>query len=276
MAHMVSMAKGANMPVTAPSVRAVLSWTSEAGAPDVDVSALLLTDQGRVRDDGDFVFYNQPRHASAAVVHEGKSATATMLTDAIRVDLTRVEPAVDSVVIAASVQGGTVADVPALMLILTDDVPVELVRFEITDATTETAFLLGELYRRGGGWKFRAVGQGYASGLAGIAGDFGISVEDDAQAPGAGAQPATAVPQRASASTTTNTATTAATAAGTAAGARPAQQQPALSSAATPPPTPYAAAPAAWPPRPPEHPPPPLQPTPMPPWPAVPSPFQRR
>ncbi len=257
MAHMVSMTKGANTPVTASSVRAVLTWTSTAGTPDVDVSALLLTQQGRVRDDGDFVFYNQPRHASAAVLHEGKSGGATAMTDVIRVELALVEPAIDSVVISASVQGGTVADVPALALILIDGSAAELVRFEITDATTETAFLLGELYRRGGGWKFRAVGQGYASGLAGIAGDFGISVEDEVDEPERTAQ---VVSQPASRAPTILP---------TSAEAVPPGRAPTM-------PPPAAAVPASWPPRPPEHPPPPLQPTPMPPWPAVPSPFHGR
>ncbi len=176
-----AMNKGANMPVTASSVRAALTWTAGPGIPDVDVSALLLTDLGRVRSDHDFVFYNQPRHASGAVSHGGKSAAGSVLTDVIRVDLGAVEAAVGSVLIAASADGGTFGAVPDLALTVHDGDGGRLALFEITDATTETAFVFGEFYRRAGGWKFRAVGQGYASGLAGLATDFGISVADEQQ-----------------------------------------------------------------------------------------------
>ena len=173
------MSKGANMPVSASSVLAVLTWTAGPGIPDVDVSALLLTEQARVRNDADFVFYNQPRHASGAVTHGGKSAAGPAPTDVIRVDLGGVEADITSVLIAASADGGPFGDVPGLALVLQDAGGTQLAVFKITDATTETAFVFGELYRRAGGWKFRAVGQGYASGLGGLAADFGISVENE-------------------------------------------------------------------------------------------------
>src|SRR6476469_8967564 len=176
---MTAMIKGANMPVPASSVRAVLTCTGGPGIPDVDVSALLLTEQGRVRSDGDFVFYNQPRHASGAVSHGGKSAAGPVLTDSIQVDLNAVEPAIASVLIAASADGGSFGAVPGLALAMHDAAGARFATFEITDATTETAFVFGELSRRSGSWKFRAVGQGYASGLAGLATDYGISVGDD-------------------------------------------------------------------------------------------------
>ena len=104
------------MPVAASSVRAVLTWTAGPGIPDVDVSALLLTEQGRVRSDDDFVFYNQPRHASGAVSHGGKSASGSVTTDVIRVDLGAMEAAISSVLIAASADGGSFGDVPGLLL----------------------------------------------------------------------------------------------------------------------------------------------------------------
>ncbi|MFJ5678191.1 TerD family protein [Streptomyces sp. NPDC093097] len=189
----MSMLKGGNVPVLAPAVRVEVAWQPAAGTPDVDASALLLA-SGRVRGDADFVFYNQPVHASGAVRHEGKRPAAGTVTDTLRVDLAAVEPAVETVVLAASADGGGFGAVPGLSVrVLDAGSGAELARFDSRDATTETAFVLGELYRRQGGWKFRAVGQGYATGLAGLATDFGISVADgpaDGPAPTPAAAPA--------------------------------------------------------------------------------------
>ncbi|MFD3696281.1 VWA domain-containing protein [Streptomyces sp. NPDC058646] len=172
---MTTLNKGANLPVTAIRVRAVLAWSAGDGLPDVDGSALLLTRRGRVRSDADFVFYNQPRHASGAVRHLGKRPGA----DTVEVDLGALEPGIERVVLCASTDGGTFGQVPGLHLCLLDAVSgVELARFEMA-AGPETAYVTGELYRGAGAWKFRAVGQGYASGLAGLATDFGISVDED-------------------------------------------------------------------------------------------------
>ncbi|MGK5533365.1 TerD family protein, partial [Streptomyces sp. URMC 129] len=191
------MLKGANVPVPARSVRVEIGWITSAGTPDVDASALLLTG-GRVRSDADFVFYNQPRHASGAVRYEGKQPQGTAVTDRLTVDLTAVEADVETVVLAASADGGTFGQVPGLHVRLTDaDSGAEIARFNSEDATTETAFVLGELYRRQGAWKFRAVGQGYDSGLAGLATDFGISVDEEpppAPAPAAVTPPAPPAP----------------------------------------------------------------------------------
>ncbi|MEU5181859.1 VWA domain-containing protein [Streptomyces longwoodensis] len=177
-----SLSKGANLPVDAAGVWAELSWEHGPGAPDVDASALLLTEAGRVRDDGDFVFYNQPHHASGAVRHLGKGSSGAVTTDTVAVDLRALESAVDRVVLCASADGGTFGQVAGLTLRLLDaGSRSELARFAM-EAGTETAFIGGELYRRSGQWKFRAVGQGYASGLAGLATDFGITVDDDAPA----------------------------------------------------------------------------------------------
>ncbi|MFE1558607.1 VWA domain-containing protein [Streptomyces sp. NPDC058734] len=181
------MSKGANLPVAAASVRAVLGWSPGPGVPDVDASALLLAGTGRVRSDGDFVFYNQPRHASGAVRHLGKRPGA----DTLDVDLAALEGDVERVVLCASADGGTFGRVPGLHLCLLDAVSgAELARFDM-EAGPETAFVSGELYRRAGAWKFRAVGQGYASGLAGLATDYGITVDD---APPPAAVPAPAPP----------------------------------------------------------------------------------
>ncbi|NHC12991.1 VWA domain-containing protein [Motilibacter deserti] len=194
---MTTLAKGANVPLPATRVTAVLGWQAGPGVPDVDASALLLTADGRVRSDTDFVFYNQPQHPSGAVRHTGKQAGSGPASDGISVDTGVVEPVIERVVIGASSDGGPFGSVPGLHLrVLDADSGAELVRFDIGDASTETAFVFGELYRRGGQWKFRAVGQGYASGLAGLATDFGISVDDEpaaaapAPAPAAAAAPA--------------------------------------------------------------------------------------
>ncbi|MFE1203388.1 VWA domain-containing protein [Streptomyces sp. NPDC058762] len=187
-----SLSKGANVAVDSPAVRVELVWSAGAGVPEVDASALLLTSAGRVRDDGDFVFYNQPGHSSGAVRHLGKrggpGADAGVTSDAVEVDLGAVETAVERIVLCASADGGTFGRVPGLSLrVLDTATATELARFDIT-AGPETALVAGELYRRQGKWKFRAVGQGYAAGLAGLATDFGITVDDAAPT----AAPATA------------------------------------------------------------------------------------
>ncbi|KAB1988942.1 TerD family protein [Streptomyces triticiradicis] len=172
------MPKGSNVPVPTSALSVELGWRSGQGVPDVDASALLLV-AGKVRSDGDFVFYNQPAHSSGAVRHEGKRNDGGQVTDTLSVDLTRVEPAVETVVLAASADGGSFGRVPGLYIrVLDARGGTEVARFESTDATVETAFVLGEFYRRQGAWKFRAVGQGYGSGLEGLATDYGITVDE--------------------------------------------------------------------------------------------------
>lgn len=191
----MSMQKGANTAVPVPSVRVELGWQGGAGVPDADASALLLADTGRVRSDDDFVFYNQPAHKSGAVRHEGKQQGPTVL-DVLAVDLNRVEPGIDKIVIAASSDGGTFGQFQGLYVRVVDAAAgTEVARFDSQGATTETAFVLGELYRRQGGWKFRAIGQGYDSGLGGLAADFGISVDEPGQAAPPPPPPAPQQPQ---------------------------------------------------------------------------------
>ncbi|BCJ65892.1 VWA domain-containing protein [Polymorphospora rubra] len=189
---MTVLSKGANVALPTMYVRAVLSWTAGPGVPDIDVSALLLTASGKVRSDGDFVFYNQPRHPSGAVTHAGKRAGAAgEAFDGITVELARVEPDIQRVVIAASAHDGTFQQVRGLRLTIFDvGSGAEVARFEDMHASTEKAIVGGELYLRNGAWKFRAVGQGWDSGLAGLATNFGISVDSE---PPATAQP-TATP----------------------------------------------------------------------------------
>ncbi|MEU6670953.1 TerD family protein [Streptomyces sp. NPDC046727] len=176
------MPKGSNTAVPTTALRVELGWRSGPGVPDADASALLLA-AGKVRSDGDFVFYNQPAHPSGAVRHEGKRTAGGRVTDTLLADLARVEGAVERIVLAASADGGTFGQVPDLYIEVTDAVSGQVVaRFDSPGATVETAFVLGEFYRRQGNWKFRAVGQGYSSGLEGLATDFGISVDEPQRA----------------------------------------------------------------------------------------------
>ncbi|MEU8555583.1 TerD family protein [Streptomyces anthocyanicus] len=188
------MSKGSNTPVPTTALRVELGWRSGPGVPDADASALLLVG-GKVRSDADFVFYNQPAHASGSVRHEGKRDAGGRVTDSLLVDLTRVEPAIETVILAASSDGGAFGQVPDLYIEVRDTARNTVVaRFDNPGASVETAFVLGEFYRRQGAWKFRAVGQGYDSGLEGLATDYGISVDEPQHAPPPPARPATTAP----------------------------------------------------------------------------------
>lgn len=228
----MSMSKGSNTPVPTTALRVELGWRSGPGVPDADASALLLVG-GKVRSDADFVFYNQSAHSSGSVRHEGKRDAGGRVTDSLLVDLARVEPAIETVLVAASSDGGAFGQVPDLYIEVRDAAGNAVVaRFDNPGATVETAFVLGEFYRRQGAWKFRAVGQGYDSGLEGLATDYGISVDEPQHAPPA-APPAPPAPA----------ATTPPSAAAPAAPAAP----PAARPAAVPPPPPSAAPPSGAP-----------------------------
>ncbi len=180
MCLMTHITKGANTPVPAALLRVAVCRHNVPGAPAVDASALLLDAAGKVRGDADLVFYNQPAHPSGAVRHAGTAEGGGQLAEWLEVDLPRVEPAVQRVLIAGSCDGGVFGQVPGLHVqALTADGAV-VAHYAVNDARNETAFVLGEFYRRNGQWKFRAVGQGYASGLAGLATDFGIAVAEPA------------------------------------------------------------------------------------------------
>ncbi|MFD3328931.1 TerD family protein [Streptomyces sp. NPDC058701] len=188
---MQEIPKGANVSLTAlgedaGSVVLSLGWTSASGAGDADVSVLLLDGSGRVRSDDDFYFYNHPAAADGSVQLLGKTPGESGDEDRISVDLAAVPPDVARIVVAASQYGGArFGDLDDLRMTVADRSGEPLVGFCIDDASVETAFIFGELYRRGAEWKFRAVGQGYETGLAGLATDFGISVEEEPELPDA-------------------------------------------------------------------------------------------
>lgn len=163
-----AMLKGSNVPLEATAVRAVLRWAPSSDVPDVDASALLLSAEGRVRSDEDFVFFNQPRHPSGKVWRLGKKRLAEGLTDTIQVDLAGLDPAVDKIMIVASAEERRFEHVRALRILLYDATASDAepyAYFDVKPETgAETALICGELYRRGDGWKFRALGEGIPTG----------------------------------------------------------------------------------------------------------------
>ncbi|MCX4778027.1 TerD family protein [Streptomyces sp. NBC_01264] len=182
---MTEIIKGGNLPLSGEPMRvAVVRRDGGPGSPAVDAAALLVGAGGKVRGRGDLVFYNQPEHAASAVRLLGDARGEGGVTaDWLEIDPGRVEPAVERIVVAASCDGGTFGEVADLYLrAVAAATGEQLALYSVEDATTETAILLGEFYRRDGGWKFRAVGQGYASGLPGLATDFGFTVPDEASA----------------------------------------------------------------------------------------------
>jgi stress response protein SCP2 len=182
------MVKGSNVALSAlsenvGSVIVSLGWGSPTGEGDADVSVLLLDLNGKVRSDADFYFYNNPVAADGSVQLLGKTPTADGNEDRISFDLTAVPADVDRVVVAASrYNGARFGELENVRLSLADGSGEDLLRFAVDAVDSMSAIIFGELYRRGGEWKFRAVGQGYDTGLAALATDFGVDIEDDAEA----------------------------------------------------------------------------------------------
>ncbi|MFE9986354.1 TerD family protein [Streptomyces sp. NPDC005381] len=174
------MTPGSNIPLPVSRV------TVDVTAPvRLDVSSLLLTADGKVRSDEDFIFYNQP--AGPGVTYRSGGGTAP---DAIIVDTAAVPPGIEKIVVTASpdAAGQSFQGIEPTATIRNADDNAVLATFTPPQLGTETALVIVEVYLRNGEWKARAVGQGYANGLAGIATDFGVSVEEPAPA----AQPAPA------------------------------------------------------------------------------------
>ncbi|MEU2239415.1 TerD family protein [Streptomyces sp. NPDC018338] len=184
---MTQIIKGGNLPLSGEPMRvAVVRRSDGPGAPEVDAAALLVGADGKVRGGEDLVFYNQSAHAGSGVRLTGNvRGEGEVVADWLEIDPGRVEPAVERIVVAASCDDATFGEVEDLYLrVVSATTGEQLALYAVEDATTETAILLGEFYRRAGGWKFRAVGQGYDSGLPGLAEDFGFAVpEETVEAP---------------------------------------------------------------------------------------------
>ncbi|MEU5740772.1 TerD family protein [Streptomyces sp. NPDC048232] len=179
------MTPGSNIPLSAARV------TVDVAAPvRLDVSGLLLTADGKVRSDDDFIFYNQP--TGQGVTYRSGGGTAP---DAIVVDTAAVPPGIEKIVVTASpdAAGQTFQGIEPTATIRNADDNSVLASFTPPQLGTETALVIVEVYLRNGAWKARAVGQGYSNGLAGIATDFGVTVEEPA-APATPPQPQAVTP----------------------------------------------------------------------------------
>ncbi|WP_167160182.1 TerD family protein [Streptomyces sp. MBT27] len=189
----VSLGKGGNVSLSkeAPGLTAVtvgLGWdvrTTTGTDHDLDASALLCNESGKVLSDSHFVFYNNLTSPDGSVQHTGDNLTGEGEGDdeTINIDLSAVPASVAKIVFPVSIhdaqaRGQNFGQVRnAYIRVINQSGGSELARYDLSeDASTETAMVFGELYRHGAEWKFRAVGQGYASGLAGIASDYGVNV----------------------------------------------------------------------------------------------------
>ena len=189
----VSLSKGGNVSLTkaAPNLISVsvgLGWDARSTSGhgfDLDASALALGENHKVLGDDYFVFFNNLKSPDGSIEHLGDNLTGEGDGDdeVITLNLVNVPPSVLSIVFAVSIYDaesrqqsfGQVRNAYIRVVNLAND--VELARYDLTeDASVETAMVFGEVYRHSGEWKFRAIGQGYASGLAGIAKDFGVNV----------------------------------------------------------------------------------------------------
>ncbi|WP_282684809.1 MULTISPECIES: TerD family protein [unclassified Streptomyces] len=186
---MTAMTPGSNIPLSAARVAV------DVAAPvRLDVSGLLLTADGKVRSDDDFIFYNQPSGPGVTYRAGGGSAP-----DAIVVDTSAVPPGIEKIVVTASpdAAGQTFQGIEPTATVRNADDGSAIATFTPPQLGAETALVVIEIYLRNGAWKARAVGQGYANGLAGIATDFGVSVEEPATpvTPPVPAAPAPVAPQ---------------------------------------------------------------------------------
>lgn len=189
----LSLQKGGNLSLTKtdPSLTRIvvgLGWNPRAtdGVDfDLDASAFLLSAAGKVRGEGDFIFYNQLKSADGSVEHTGDNRTGAGDGDdeQLKVDLSSVPADVDKVAFAVTIheaeaRGQNFGQVGgAFIRIVNETTGEEVVRYDLAeDAGTETAMIFAELYRHNGEWKFRAIGQGYAGGLKPLAQGYGVNM----------------------------------------------------------------------------------------------------
>ncbi|MCT6875499.1 TerD family protein [Frischella perrara] len=188
----VSLSKGGNVSLskTDPGMKNVLiglGWdvrATDGQDYDLDASVFLLAENGKVRNDLDFIFYNNLRSADGSVEHTGDNRTGEGDGDdeSIKIKLDKIPADVAKLVFVVTIHDAAVRRQNfgqiegAFIRLVNDDTQIEVARYDLTeDASTETAMLFGELYRHNGEWKFRAVGQGYAGGLASVCAQYGIN-----------------------------------------------------------------------------------------------------
>ncbi|MFI3156496.1 MAG: TerD family protein [Methylococcaceae bacterium] len=189
----VSLTKGGNISLskTDPTLKNLivgLGWDARPtdGADfDLDASAFMVKEDGKVRSDSDFIFYNQTRSTCASVEHTGDNRTGAgdgddesliVLLDKIPADIQRVVFVVTIHEAEARRQNfGQVSH--AFVRVVNKDSNTEVARYDLSeDASIETAMIFGEIYKHGAEWKFKAVGQGYSGGLAALARQYGINI----------------------------------------------------------------------------------------------------
>lgn len=189
----VSLVKGGNVSLTkeAPSMNVALvglGWdarVTDGQAFDLDASVFLVGENGKVLSDSHFVFYNNATSPDGEVQHQGDNRTGEGDGDdeQVKIDLTKVAADVKKLVFAVTIHEadsrkqnfGMVSN--SFMRVVNNDNGSEIARFDLSeDASTETAMIFGELYRHGAEWKFKAVGQGFAGGLAALATQHGINI----------------------------------------------------------------------------------------------------
>jgi tellurium resistance protein TerD len=189
----VSLSKGGNVSLTkeAPGLSAVLvglGWdvrTTTGADFDLDASALMIGADGKILSDGHFVFFNNLRSPDGSVEHTGDNLTGEGEGDdeVVKVNLAGVPAECDKIVFTVSIydaesRGQSFGQVRnAFIRVVNQAGGTEIARYDLSeDASSETAMIFGEVYRNNAEWKFRAVGQGYSTGLAGIARDFGVNI----------------------------------------------------------------------------------------------------
>ena len=189
----ISLSKGGNISLskTDPSLKNVLvglGWDARPtdGADfDLDASAFMVKDDGKVRSDSDFIFYNQIRSTCGSVEHTGDNRTGAGDGDdeALIVQLDKVPADIQRIIFTVTIHEADVRKQNfgqvshAYVRIVNNDSNQEVTRYDLSeDASIETAMIFGEIYRHSGEWKFRAVGQGYAGGLAALARQHGINI----------------------------------------------------------------------------------------------------
>lgn len=189
----VTLAKGGNVSLSKQTdnltkVAVGLGWdvrTTTGADHDLDASALATGTNLKVLSDQHFIFYNNLRSPEGTIEHTGDNLTGEGEGDdeVINVDLAATPPTITNIFFPVSIhdaqaRGQSFGQIRNAYIRVTDaNTGVELARYDLSeDASTETAMVFGELYRHNNEWKFRAVGQGYASGLAGIARDYGVNL----------------------------------------------------------------------------------------------------
>ncbi|SKA76995.1 tellurium resistance protein TerD [Thiothrix eikelboomii] len=189
----LSLQKGGNLSLskTDPSLTKILvglGWderTTDGSSFDLDASAFLLTAGDKVRNDSDFIFYNQLKSPDGSVEHAGDNRTGQGDGDdeSVKVDLSKVPAEITKIAFTVTIHDaearrqnfGQVSN--AFIRVVNDLTGTEIVRYDLAeDYSTETAMIFGELYRHNSEWKFRAVGQGYSGGLKAMCDQFGIKI----------------------------------------------------------------------------------------------------